>query len=419
MNTNAVHFQDVKWSAGLIKDFGPLSHQITRTYAKRCKKRGADFDSSVRRDANAWLRDAHEMLTRAHPMFRQIHSNEDIDDKARWCAKQCEPFLTETQLDVFVMAHGLPSVPGQGEGRLRRSADWQFWRRVVRRLVSQWRDQLMRHLGYVHRHRQIYCCDHVVSWQKGRAEANRRVLERMVYTSNEGDEMTLAEIQDCSVANPSNRFAELMVRCRGVEEYAADNGYTAIAITLTAPSKYHARHHYGAANKKYNGATPRDTNDYLVGVFAKIRAKFKRRGFEWFGYRVVEAHHDGSPHWHLMLFIRESDRTDIEAIFRHYALLEDGDEPGAKKHRVKFEDIDERRGSATAYMAKYIAKNMVEAPEVTPEPRERIEPDVVSDEADEAEDDESISGWLVTGLANRSWSEPRCFWYLAVDGFRQ
>ena len=98
MNTNAVHFQDVKWSAGLIKDFGPLSHQITRTYAKRCKKRGADFDSSVRRDANAWLRDAHEMLTRAHPMFRQIHSNEDIDDKARWCAKQCEPFLTETQL---------------------------------------------------------------------------------------------------------------------------------------------------------------------------------------------------------------------------------------------------------------------------------------------------------------------------------
>ena len=196
------------------------------------------------------------------------------------------------------------------------------------------------------------------SWQKGRAEANRRVLERMVYTSNEGDEMTLAEIQDCSVANPSNRFAELMVRCRGVEEYAADNGYTAIAITLTAPSKYHARHHYGAANKKYNGATPRDTNDYLVGVFAKIRAKFKRRGFEWFGYRVVEAHHDGSPHWHLMLFIRESDRTDIEAIFRHYALLEDGDEPGAKKHRVKFEDIDERRGSATAYMAKYIAKNI-------------------------------------------------------------
>ena len=36
--------------------------------------------------------------------------------------------------------------------------------------------------------------------------------------------------------------------------------------------------------------------------------------------------------------------------------------------------------------------NLVEAPEVTPEPRERIEPDVVSDEVDESEDDESTLG---------------------------
>ncbi len=43
--------------------------------------------------------------------------------------------------------------------------------------------------------------------------------------------------------------------------------------------------------------------------------------------------------------------------------------------------------------------NLAEPPEVTPEPRERIEPDVVADEVDEAEDDESVSGWLVTGIS--------------------
>jgi hypothetical protein len=41
-----------------------------------------------------------------------------------------------------------------------------------------------------------------------------------------------------------------------------------------------------------------------------------------------------------------------------YALAEDGDEPGAQANRVKFERIDATKGSAAAYIAKYISKNI-------------------------------------------------------------
>jgi hypothetical protein len=46
------------------------------------------------------------------------------------------------------------------------------------------------------------------------------------------------------------------------------------------------------------------------------------------------------------------------AIFRKHALKEDGNEPGAQEHRFTVTPIDEKFGSATGYIAKYISKNI-------------------------------------------------------------
>jgi hypothetical protein len=60
----------------------------------------------------------------------------------------------------------------------------------------------------------------------------------------------------------------------------------------------------------------------------------------------------------LPLFIPKALAKLACEIFENYALAEDGDEPGAKQNRLKIIEIDPAKGSATGYIAKYIAKNI-------------------------------------------------------------
>ena len=73
---------------------------------------------------------------------------------------------------------------------------------------------------------------------------------------------------------------------------------------------------------------------------------------------VAEPHHDGTPQWHLLLFLRPEEVEYATAIFRKHAMREDGQEPGAQDHRFTVKPIDEQFGSATGYIAKYISKNI-------------------------------------------------------------
>ncbi|MGN7055408.1 replication endonuclease, partial [Neisseria sp. P0003.S004] len=62
-----------------------------------------------------------------------------------------------------------------------------------------------------------------------------------------------------SSSNPALRRNEMMVRLRGLEEWAEENNNEALFLTLTAPSSFHA----GNSNKKWSGVNPRDTQNYL------------------------------------------------------------------------------------------------------------------------------------------------------------
>ncbi len=66
-----------------------------------------------------------------------------------------------------------------------------------------------------------------------------------------------------------------------------------------------------------------------------MRTAFKDIDLSVYGMRVVEPHHDGTPHWHMMLFCQRKQRQDVIDIMRRYALKEDGDERGAAKNRFE------------------------------------------------------------------------------------
>jgi len=119
-------------------------------------------------------------------------------------------------------------------------------------------------------------------------------------------------------------------------------------------------------NPKYDGTTPREAQGHLSRTWARLRACLHRRGLRWYGFRVAEPQHDGTPHWHLLLFYADQWPGQcirravprVRAIMRRYALQEDGQEQGAKQYRFDAKAIDWARGTAAGYIAKYIAKNI-------------------------------------------------------------
>lgn len=242
-------------------------------------------------------------------------------------------------------------------GRLH-SEKW--WLNKIRRIHDCWREHLMIATGYVSKVASPYCSDPCFREWVAQKKANFEFLQAMELEDQDtGERSSLLDKVMGSVSNPKIARHELMVRMRGFEDMANEMGLVGMFYTLTAPSRYHSTHDQsGRRNDKYQHASPRQTQKYLCKVWARVRAKWSREGIRTFGFRVAEPHHDGTPHWHLLLFLRPEEVDYATAIFRKHAMREDGQEPGAQEHRFTVKPIDEQFGSATGYIAKYISKNI-------------------------------------------------------------
>lgn len=242
---------------------------------------------------------------------------------------------------------------------IARMLDPLWWRRAVRRITARDYEGLAIGAGLVHARAGLYCSDAALRRRIGQNARNAETLERVEIENDAGHRFTLAELAKRSTANKRIRRGELMVRIAGFEECAKLAGHVAEFVTITCPSRFHSRTHGdGAANPGYSGATPREAQRYLCGVWSRIRAKLAREGVPVYGFRIAEPHHDGCPHWHLLLFVPADAPAKLRQVVARYALADSPTEPGAARYRVKFEAIDPARGSAAGYVAKYVAKNI-------------------------------------------------------------
>ncbi|EMM2533125.1 replication endonuclease [Citrobacter freundii] len=236
-----------------------------------------------------------------------------------------------------------------------------WWRGRLRRVAATWREHLQIAVGNVSKKKNTYASKNCVTDWREQKRRTREFLKGLDLEDEDGNRISLIEKYDGSVANPAIRRCELMTRIRGFENICNELGYVGEFYTLTAPSKYHATTKAGYRNSKWIGASPADTQNYLTGIWARIRAKLHREDVRIFGIRVAEPHHDGTPHWHMLMFMLPEDVEYVRSIVRKYAWKEDRHElksDKAKKARFHAEAIDPEKGSATGYVAKYISKNI-------------------------------------------------------------
>lgn len=253
---------------------------------------------------------------------------------------------------------------------MARMSDPQWWRRNLRTAHAKIVEATAIDLGYVNRARECYVSDETVIRRAQQNRRNAATLENTVMQNENGQEYTLAELAAKSTANKAIRRGELMTRISGFEKIARECGDDGLFLTVTCPSRMHKWSTVQGSKKvflntKYDGTLPRDAQKYLCKTWARQRAAFARAGLKIYGFRIAEPNHDGTPHWHMILFMGDvAGKTKrralprVCAIMRRYALKDSPDEAGALKHRVKPVVIDWTRGSAAGYIAKYVAKNI-------------------------------------------------------------
>lgn len=303
----------------------------------------------------------------------------------------------------------------QDSAAVARMADPLWWRPKLRSVFAKLREGAAIDLGYVNRARDCYVSNESVY---SRAQQNERIeamKQNTVLVNELGQEYTLDELAATGPANKAIRRAELMTRISGFERTALELGHVGLFMTMTAPGHMHKWLTVKGdktkvfENKRYDGTLPGAAQIRHAEVWARIRAKCDRYGIPFYGFRIAEPNHDGTPHWHLLVFLDPAFRGDpgrdairrFCAIVRRYALgkgernaerkraakalqlfpflnmrqakkahmqkmhrwdvterQRQNSDSGAKAHRVDFKPIDYGRGSAAGYIAKYVAKNV-------------------------------------------------------------
>lgn len=262
--------------------------------------------------------------------------------------------------------HGInpPSLKLKSSVQLSKLTDHLWWRRQLRRLCGRRLEQVQREAHRVHKRAGIYCSNVTLDRRRSQKNRTRTLLEALEAINQEGQVYTLAELAELGLSNPDHRRAELMLRISDTEAESRRLGHVGMFYTITAPSRFHpVISENSVRNPKYDGSTPRDAQAYLQKVWARTRAALARENLGIYGIRVVEPHHDGTPHWHLLIWMKREDAKRINHIMQSHAEADTPqelyDRRGRKTTaRFKVKRINYAKGTAAGYVAKYIAKNI-------------------------------------------------------------
>nr|WP_284603826.1 replication endonuclease [Dickeya dadantii] len=218
---------------------------------------------------------------------------------------------------------------------IMRLVNPRWWERQLKIQRARWREALWIAGGEVSRAASPFLSRQALQDIRYRRLATLDFLKsRELENTRNSERVDLIDKVMGSIANPEIRRMELMTMLAGIERYATAHHHIGMLVTFTAPGHYHPTRTRGHERVLVNTGwmpdcpSPKMTQHYLVKLWGKIRTALKDRKLHIYGLRVVEPHHDGTPHWHIMLYCERAQRQAIVEILRRYA------QPGESERTV-------------------------------------------------------------------------------------
>ena len=321
-----------------------------------------DADARLRADGVRRSRNDEEIVELAKAKARAFSKQLLIIDDIQERFEKAESLIAQLGLSFNPDQVKKLKKSGELESLCNRVGCDIWLRRQLRRQYFSEVETVARDLLLVHKTQDAYCSKHSVGVMRERkSDSEQALINTVCYIDDDPDTwFTLQELAAKSTSNPMIRRAEMFVRLRAFEEIAQDSDHVAMFFTLTTPSRFHV-YKGDEINPAWVKAGRPDSmaaHKQLMGVMDAFRKELNKNEVKLYGLRIVEPHHDGTPHIHCLFFMPKEHKSYVERTFRHFAMVDSPKEKGAKKYRFKSETIDWKKGSAVGYVAKYLSKNI-------------------------------------------------------------
>ena len=228
--------------------------------------------------------------------------------------------------------------------KLINIADEKKLKTQIRRIQKQRNELYKLKLGVIGAGRDFEICSDEVVRDREADEAKQLdyIMKNSVVYENK-KKVPLSKI----ASTEKQRFAEIFIQVTSLDLYAKQLDYKPLFITFTAPARFHPKPSNGVSS--WDGSTPKESNDYLKGLWNAFRKDIHRHKIEMNGFWAVEPHKDQCFHKHALMYVNKKHFDELIVLinkhFRH------------SENAVRIEEIDTKKSKATSYVMKYLTKS--------------------------------------------------------------
>lgn len=297
--------------------------------------------------------------------FRDLLSNDELMIDATKRAestrkiKQRNPDESSCyeKMVCYVEKQGLDKPSGSKSKAIAKMLKVGWWKAALKKQDRLLCEHERRCAGVVSRNKSAYASIHARALQVAYELSLEEYLKsKTIINESTGEIVSLWDIAQHTNFNSVVKLAETAKRLDGIQGQADREGMIARFITITCPSKYH-RFSKDRFNPKFDKSlTSKDAKKHLSKVVKDAHKRLSNAGIPVIGMRVLEPHHDGTPHLHAVIWAMPETIEEVVNAYKVEALAVDGGERGAAENRFDCKDMYE--GGAVGYLMKYLTKNL-------------------------------------------------------------